>query len=171
MRRAPLLALILGFGALAGLAGAARAENNEPPYLKLGQELGTPHLADSAGPKDKSRLLLHFVPDGEDATKWTKMTTVSILKVASDDTDVATRGVIRDLRDALKERHATIDVFDESPLPPVTCYFEFSAGDEVDRGVVYSPDAGFVTVAQFALKNGQTMNPADLKTIKSLIGQ
>ena len=148
-----------------------RAGNNPPPYLKLAQALGTPNLVESEGPKDKSRLLLHFVPDGEDAKTWTKMTTISILKIPSSDTETATRGVIRDLRDALKDRHATIDVFDESPLPPVTCFFEFTADGETQRGVVYSPDPGFVTVAQLGLKDGAALGPDDLKTLKGLIGQ
>jgi len=87
-----VLALLLALGVAPVLAA-------EPPYLKLAQELGTPHLADSAGPSDKSRLLLHFVPQGQTATNWTKMTTISILKVSQTDTDQATRTVIRDFRD------------------------------------------------------------------------
>jgi hypothetical protein len=171
MRRAIATAFMLAFVAFTAGRVPVRADGNEPPYLKLAQALGTPNLVESEGPKDKSRLLLHFVPDGEDTKTWTKMTTISILKVPQDDTETATRGVIRDLRDALKARHATIDVFDESPLPPVTCFFEFTAGDEADRGIVYSPDSGFVTVAQFGLRTGHEMDPENLKTLKALIGQ
>jgi len=157
--------------ALAFALTAIPAAANEPPYLRLAQNLGTPHLADSAGASDKSTLLLHFVADGEDATNWTRMTTVSILKVPAGDTETALRGVIGRLRDELTARHATVEVFDESPLAPVTCFFEFTAGGEADRGVVYSPDPGFVTVAQLALKTGTALGPGDLKTLKSLIGR
>jgi hypothetical protein len=156
---------------LALVLTAAPAIAGDPPYLRLAQILGTPHLADSAGPSDKSTLLLHFVADGEDATNWTRMTTVSILKVPAGDTEAAVRGVIGRLRDALVARHAAIEVFDERPLAPVTCFFEFTAGGEADRGVVYSPDPGFVTVAQLALKTGTALGPGDLKTLKSLIGR
>jgi hypothetical protein len=151
--------------------GVAPALAAEPPYLKLAQELGTPHLADSAGPRDKSRLLLHFVPEGENATTWTKMTTVSILKVRQADTDQATRSVIVHLRDALKQRHATIETFDESPLPPVTCFFEFRTGDEMDKGIVYSPDPEFVTVVQLAAKVAETFSPDDVKALKAVISK
>jgi hypothetical protein len=154
---------------LALMAGPALA--NEPPYLKLAQSFGTPYLADSAGPADKSKLLLHFVPEGENATRWTKMTTVSILKVPETDTDTAVRGVIRQLRDELNARHAAIEVFDQSPIAPITCFFEFTAEGETDRGVVYSPDPGFVTVAQLGLKDGTALGPDDLKTLKRLIGR
>jgi hypothetical protein len=164
LRIAALAGALLGFGATAALA-------NDPPYLKLAEQLGTPHLADSVGPADKSRLLLHFTPDGEDAANWTRLTTISILKVQPADTDSALRSVTRQLHDALKARHATIEVFDQSPLSPLRCFFEFSAEGETDRGVVYSPDPGFVTVAQLALKDGTTLRRDDLRTLKSLIGE
>ncbi len=159
-----VLALLLALGVAPVLAA-------EPPYLKLAQELGTPHLADSAGPSDKSRLLLHFVPQGQTATNWTKMTTISILKVSQTDTDQATRTVIRDFRDALKPRHATIETFDESPLTPVTCFFEFRTDDEMDKGIIYSPDPGFVTVAQVAVKTPQTFGSDDAKALKAVIAK
>jgi len=172
MHRLRILAAAVPFAAAVLLAAAAApARAGDPPYLKLAQELGTPQLLDSAGPDDKSRLLLHFIPDGEDGKTWTKMTTISILKVAEADTDTALRGVIGQLRDALKERHAEIEAFDESPLAPVSCFFEFSVDDEADRGVVYSPNPGFVTVAQYALRTGQAMDPDALKLIKSLAGR
>jgi hypothetical protein len=155
---------------MAFVLAAAPALANEPPYLKLAQELGTPHLADSAGPADKSRLLLHFVREGEDATTWTKMTTVSILQVPAGDTETAARSVIAQLKAQLKAQKATIDVFDQSPIAPVTCFFEFTAAGETDRGVVYSPDPGFVTVAQLSLKTGTPLAAGDLKLLKGLIG-
>jgi hypothetical protein len=114
-------------------------------------------------------LLLHFVPNGENATTWTKMTTVSILKVSQADTDQATRAVIVHFRDALKERHATIETFDESPLPPVTSFFEFRTDDEMDKGIIYSPDPGFVTVVQVAVKTPKTFSPDDAKALKAVI--
>ena len=40
--------------------------DDDVPYAKLGDVLGTPKLAYSLGPKDKSQLLLKFVRDGED---------------------------------------------------------------------------------------------------------
>jgi len=91
--------------------------------------------------------------------------------VPAGDTEAAVRGVIGRLRDELVARHATIEVFDERPLAPVSCFFEFTAAGEADRGVVYSPDPGFVTVAQLALKTGTALGPGDLKTLKSLIGR
>jgi hypothetical protein len=163
MLRTTLFALALVLAASPAFAG-------DPPYLKLAQRLGTPELADSTGASDKSWLYLHFVPKGEDTKTWTKLTTVSILKIPPADTETATRGVIGQLRTELKTRKATVDVFDESPVAPVTCFFEFTAGGETDRGVIYSPDPGFVTVAQLGVRGGASMAPADVKLLKSLIG-
>jgi hypothetical protein len=153
------------------LAAWPVAAANDPPYLKLAKILGTPHLAESSGTPDKSRLLLHFVPEGEDSKNWTKMTTVSILKVPETDTEGATRGVIVELRDELKENKAKIATFDESPLAPVTCYFEFNADDEDQRGVVYSPSPGFVTVAQVAIRGGGSVADKDVAFLKSIIAK
>ncbi len=151
------------------LATASPARAVDPPYLKLAQALGTPELADSYGPRDKSRLLLHFVPRGQTAKNWKKMTTVSIVKVTAADTDVATRGVITRLDARLKARRANVRVFDRSLIPPITCYFEFSAGGETQKGIVYSPDPGFVTVAQVGAKNGGSVGSDDVKKLKSII--
>jgi hypothetical protein len=148
---------------------AAPAMAGPPPYLKLAQALGTPHLAESTGPKDKSRLLLHFVREGEDEKNWTKMTTISILKVPETDTEGATRGVAHELRDGLKESKAHVDTFDESPLPPVTVWFEFTGDGEDQKGVLYSPAPGFVTVAQVGVHNGGTIDEKDVAYLKGLI--
>lgn len=163
MRR--LAALVIGL--LVATAPALAA--NDPPYLKLAQELGTPHLAFSEGPADKSYLQLKFTPDGETAANWTKMTTVSIVKVpVKSDTGPTTRGVIRTLRDALKERKVHILVFDESPLSPATCYFSFEEEGQEQKGIVYSPAAGYVTTAQVGAQNGGTITDADVKTLKAI---
>jgi hypothetical protein len=156
--------LALSFAVLASPALA-----NDPPYLKLAEALGTPHLAESTGPADKSRMLLHFVKDGEDGKNWTKMTTVSIIKVPETDTQGAARGVIVELRDELKENKAKIATFDETPLAPVTCFFEFSADGEDQKGIVYSPSPGFVTVAQVGVKDGATIDPKDVEFLKKII--
>jgi len=151
------------------LTSAAPASAAEAPYAKLAKALGTPVLADSIGPADKSRLLLKFVPTGQTATNWKKMTTVSILKVQPADTASATRGVIARLQTQLKARHATIKTFDRSPLPPLTAYFEFSADGESSSGIVYSPDPGYVTVAQVDTKSGNPVSSRDVKLLKSII--
>jgi hypothetical protein len=139
----------------------------DPPYLKLAQALGTPALADSARENAKAPLLLHFVPRGQNAEDWKKMTTVSILKVPETDTDQAARGVIVRLHDTLKAHHAKIVAFDESALPPATCYFEFSVAGEKGAGIVYSPDPGFVTVAQVSVKG--SLDAADAGTLRGIL--
>jgi len=155
---------------LACFAVPARADD-DVPYAKLGDVLGTPKLAYSLGPKDKSQLLLKFVRDGEDEQAWTKMTTVSILKIQPKDTETAGRGVIAKLRDELKTRHATIYAFNESdPDLPATCYFSFAAGGEIEKGVVYSPSPGFITVAQVGAKSDHnTIATHDVLVLKSLL--
>jgi len=155
---------------LAWFAVPTKADD-DVPYAKLGDVLGTPKLAYSLGPKDKSQLLLKFVRDGEDDQAWTKMTTVSILKIQPKDTEAAGRGVIAKLRDELKTRHATIYAFNESePDLPATCYFSFAAGGEIEKGVVYSPTPGFVTVAQVGAKfDHNTIATHDVLVLKSLL--
>ena len=155
---------------------SAPALAGPPPYLKLAEAVGTPHLADSEGPADKSRLVLKFVPAGQSAKEWTKMTTVSILKLPPNDltesaTQSAVRGVIRTLKDDLKVRKVKIETFDESPLEPATCYFEFSEDGETQKGVVYSPERGFVTIAQVGSKNGGDISGSDVDFLKHIIAQ
>jgi len=160
-----LFALVLAFGRPPAPAGA-----EDVPYAKLGDVLGTPKLAFSLGPKDKSQLLLKFVPAGQDDKVWTKMTTVSILQVQEKDTETASRGVIAKLRDELSTRHAKIISFNESDAAlPATCYFEFTADGETQKGIVYSPTPGFVTVAQISAKSARTIAPHDIAVLKSLI--
>jgi len=151
------------------LLSATPALAADPPYLKLAQALGTPHLADSTSAADKSALLLHFVPLGQNGKVWKKMTTVSILKVPQTDTEQATRGVILRLNDALKGRHVKIAAFDQSALPPATCYFEYTADDEKGAGIVYSPDPGFITVAQISVKHDSSIERADIGMLRAII--
>lgn len=161
---APAVAL-LAFGA------SASANAAEPPYLKLAQALGTPDLASSEGPADKSQLELRFAKSGESKDNWTKLTTVSIVKVPSSDTDRATRGVIATFHDTLKSRHVHVDRFDAASEKPYTCYFEYHVGSERDKGIAYSPHAGFVTIAQVAEKAGDTITDDDVKTLLTVIGR
>jgi hypothetical protein len=162
------LALVIALALAVWPAASAFAQ--DPPYAQLAQAFGTPHLAYSEAPPDKSKMLLKFVPDGEDDKSWTKMTTVSIVKLPPDaDTEAAARGVIRTLHDEFTSRHVEIDAFDESLLPPATCYFEFTSDGETERGVVYSPAAGYVTVAQLGIRNGGAITPNDLKQLKTII--
>jgi hypothetical protein len=171
--------LALGAFALAVSAGPAFAATTlpalaaDPPYLKLAKALGTPHLAESIGPKDHSSLQLKFTPDGESADKFTKLTTISILKVepTSADTESAARGVIVRLRDAVKSRRADVKTFDESPLPPVTLFYEFSGDGDTSKGIVYTPTYGFVAAIQLDVKNGGTIRSSDVATLKSVIGK
>jgi len=162
-------ALLIAVAALPAVVVPAVAA--DPPYLPLAKELGTPVLGYSFGPHDKSQMLLKFVPNGQTATAWKKMTTVSIVKVAAADTDSATRAVITRLQGQLKTRHATVRAFDRSPIAPITCYFEFTAGGETNKGIVYSPDPGFITVAQVGSKNGGSISSMDVKQLKRLIGR
>jgi hypothetical protein len=168
MRRLLPFVLTLALAA----AAAAPALAGDPPYLKLAAALGAPTLVDSAGPADHSTMFLKYVPDGETAEKFTKLVTFSILKVPATkaDTDAAARGVIVRLRDELRARHAKITSFDESPLAPVTLFYEFSGDGAEATGVVYSPSVGFVTDAQIEAKNGGTIDPSAVAKLKSLLG-
>jgi hypothetical protein len=170
MRRRPFL---ISLSALAALATAAPALAADPPYLKLAQALGAPHLADSVGPADHSYLQLKFTPNGETADKFTKLVTISILKVPTTraDTESAARGVIVRLRDGVRERKANIQTFDESPLPPVTLFYEFSGDGDTSKGIVYSPRVGYVTAAQVDVKNGGTISSSDVAELKNIIAQ
>jgi hypothetical protein len=150
---------------------AAPVLAGDPPYLKLAQALGTPHLVESSGPSDHSNLLLKFTPEGETADKYTKLTTVSILKVeeTAEETETAARAIIVRLRDEAKARKANVEAFDESPIAPVTLYYAFSDNGDVARGIVYSPRPGYVTAAQIDAKNGGTVSAADIAKLKSII--
>ncbi|GAC1303175.1 MAG: hypothetical protein NVSMB19_13020 [Vulcanimicrobiaceae bacterium] len=163
----PFLAAV----AFATLAPSAPAAAAEVPYVKLAQALGTPELANSSGPKDRSQLLLHFVRGGETYARWTKMTTVSIVRVPPADTDGATRGIIDRLRTRLSAAHATIDSFDQSPVPPVSGYFSFRGKGESDAGIVYSPSPGYVTVAQLGVRGTGHISKADIARLRSVIGK
>lgn len=162
MALAPTLAL-LAFG-----SGASAAE---PPYLRLAQALGTPDLTSSEGPADKSQLQLHFAKSGESKDNWTKLTTVSIVKVPTSDTDKATLGVISTFHKTLESRHVHVDRFDAASAKPYTCYFEYHVGGERDKGIAYSPHAGFVTIAQVAEQKGGTITGDDVKTLLTVIGR
>ena len=157
--------------AAAMTVSSAPAIAADPPYLKLAQAFGTPNLANSTGPKDKSQLLLHFVRRGETYAHWTKMTTVSILHVGAGDSDGATRGVITRMRASLKKSGAHVHAFDENPVAPVSGYFEFYTKIEQDAGIVYSPAPGYVTVAQLGARNGAKIAAADRATFKHIIGR
>jgi hypothetical protein len=161
---AATIALLVSGGPIA--AGAADA-----PYLKLAQALGTPDLASSIGPEDKSDLEVKFAKAGETATAWTKLTTVSIVKVPAEDTGEATLGVISTFHDTLVARHVHVDRFDTSSAKPYTCYFEFHLGTERDKGIAYSPQPGYVTIAQVAEKLDTTITSDDVKVLKSIIGR
>jgi len=171
MRRFSFLAALLAV-LLTGTPSFA----GPPPYLKLAEAVGTPHLADSEGPADKSRLVLKFVPAGQSVKDWKKMTTVSILKLPPNDvndaaTQSALRGVIRTLKDDLKVRKVKIETFDESPLEPATCYFEYSDLGETQKGVVYSPERGFITIAQIGSKDGGDISDGDVDLLRHIIAQ
>ncbi len=156
---------------VAVLAVATAASAAEPPYLKLAQALGTPNLTSSTGEPDKSQLELHFARDGESASKWTKQTIVSIVKVPAADTDQSTLGVIKTFNDTLTTRHVHVDRFDTSGAAPYTCYFEYHIGSERDKGIAYSPHAGFVTIARVAEKLTDTITDDDVKTLKAVINR
>jgi len=170
MFRRPFL---MSVAALVALATATPALAADPPYLKLAEALGAPHLADSIGPADHSYLQLKFTPNGETADKFTKLVTISILKVPTtrEDTEAAARGVIVRLRDGVKERKANIQTFDESPIAPVTLFYEFSGEGDVSKGIVYSPRVGYVTAAQVDVKNGGAISSSDVAELKNIIAQ
>ena len=163
-----LPALVLLTSAFAFTTPAAAGQ---PPYLKLAQALGTPSLANSRGTKDRSQFLLHFVRTGESYARWTKMTTVSIVRVSPGDTDGAARGIIERLRTRLTATHAKITTFDQSPVEPVSAYFAFRATDESDSGIVYSPSPGYVTVAQLGVRGRQTITATDIARLRGVIAK
>ena len=157
--------------ASAVLASPSVAIAADPPYAKLAQALGTPVLASSSGPKDRSLLLLHFVGAGESYGRWTKMTTVSIVRVPESDTDGATRGVIDRLRKRLTSTHVRIGTFDQSPVAPISSYFTFRAKSESDAGIVYSPSPGYVTIAQLGARGKATITKNDIARLRHVIGK
>jgi len=163
----PFLAVPLVLAVVA----AAPVGASEAPYAKLARVLGTPALANSSGPADRSQLLLHFVRNGESYRNWTKMTTVSIVRVPANDTDGATRGVIDRLRKRLASTHAAVGAFDQSPIPPISGYFTFRAKGESDAGIVYSPSPGFVTIAQLGARAGARITPGDIARLRHVIGK
>ena len=152
-------------------AASAPAFAGDPPYLRLARDFGTPDLASSSGPKDHSQMLLHFVRRGENAAAWTKMTTVSIARVPSKDTDAATRTIIGRFHARLVATHVAIDTFDRSPIAPVTGYFIFHGKAEKDVGIIYSPRAGYVTVAQLGARGAGSISKTDIAHLRSVIGK
>ena len=165
---------LLGTIALASAASigvVAAANAGEPPYLKLAEALGTPKLAQSSGPKDKSLLALNFVRPGETMERWTKMTTVSIVKVPEGKTDAATRGVIARVRTKLANLHAKIATFETSSAAPTSAYFEFAANRERDIGIAYSPHSGFVTVVQVEAHKGGAISAIDIAGLRHIVGK
>ncbi len=161
-----ILATSVAFAALGATANAAQI-----PYEPLAQALGVPQLLSSIGTKDKSQLQLEFTKDGQTSDSWTKRVSISIAKVPADDTALSTFSIIESFRHELDQRHAHVDVFDTSPLKPYTSYFEYHIGTEREKGVVYSPDPGYVTIAQVAEKIDDTISEGDVKILKQLIGR
>ena len=167
--RRSLVVIALATSTVAGVV--ATADAGEPPYLKLAEALGTPKLARSSGPKDKSLLALNFVRPGETMQRWTKMTTVSIVKVPDEKTDAATRGVIARVRTKLEHLHAKIPTFETSPAAPTSAYFEFTTNGEKDIGIAYSPHSGFVTVVQVEAHKGGTISAIDIAGLRHIVGK
>jgi len=167
--RRSIAAIALATAAFTGTASPVRA--GEPPYLKLAEALGTPKLAQSSGPKDKSLLALNFVRPGESMQRWTKMTTVSIVKVPEETTDAATRGVIARVRAKLGLLHAKIATFEMSAAAPTSAYFEFAAKNENDVGIAYSPHPGFVTVVQLEAHKAGAITAIDIAGLRHIVGK
>ena len=159
------------FAVVTFLGLLSRASAGEPPYLKLAEALGTPKLAQSSGPKDKSLLTLNFVRPGESMQRWTKMTTVSIVKVPPEKTDAATRGVIARVRAKLTLLHSRVSAFETSPGAPSSAYFEFAAKNENDIGIAYSPHPGFVTVVQVEARKGAQISAIDIAGLRHIVGK
>ncbi len=143
---------------------------NTPPYQPLADMLGVPALIGSIGPKDKTQLQLKFAKEGQTEADWTKLLTIDIAEVPADETADSTYSIIETYKAGLSTRHVHVDTFDTSPLRPYATYFEFHVGTERDRGVIYSPRAGFVTIAQLAEKTDDTISSADVKRLKELAG-
>lgn len=152
-------------------AAAAAANDNAPPYEALAKALGVPSLVNSVGPKDKSQLQLQFAKDGQSATDWTKLLTVNITEVPVDETSDSTYEIVQNFKQSLDDRHVHVDTFDSSSVKPYSTYFEFHVGSERDRGVIYSPHPGFVTIAQLAEKADDTITDDDLKILKEVAGR
>jgi hypothetical protein len=167
--RGSLAAIALATAAFIGIVSPANA--GEPPYLKLAEAFGTPKLARSSGPKDKSLLALNFVRPGESMQRWTKMTTVSIVKVPEETTDAATRGVIARVRAKLGLLHAKIATFETSSAAPTSAYFEFTAKNENDVGIAYSPHPGFVTVVQLEARKRGAISAIDIAELRHIVGK
>ncbi len=161
----------LAFVAMLAVSTSNAAAATEGLYQPLARALDMPVLADSVGPRDKSRLLLKYVRSGETLKDWNKLMTVSILRVAAPDTDPATYGVIDRFKKTLAQRHAHIDTFDLTPVKPYSAYFAYHAGGAIYKGIAYSPAAGFVSVIDVAEKKNGTITSRDVKILKSIIGR
>lgn len=165
MRKLPILL------ALVALPTAASAASNVPPYQALATALGVPALLDSTGPKDKSQLQLHFAKDGQSTSDWTKLLTIDITQVPVDETSDSTVTIVQNFKQELDDRHVHLDAFDSTSVKPYSTYFAYHVGSQRERGVIYSPHPGFVTIAELAEKTDDTITPDDLKILKELAGR
>lgn len=163
LRSIATLALIM---ACALPAGAA-----DVPYAKLAEALGVPTLVDSAGTANKSQLHLVFVRAGESKSAWTKRLTVDIAKSDPGDTRRSTRDAIARFRHELNARHVRVDRFELSSGDPQTAYYEIHLGKERDRGIAYSPRAGFITFAQLAQLERTTITGDDVAFLRHVVGR
>ncbi len=150
------------------LSRALPVDAADPPYLKLAQALGTPKLVSSVGARDKSQLGLTFVRANESLGHWTKMTTVSILKVPEADTESAKLGVIARLHAKIQSLGARVKRFDVTKAAPANAYFAYAAKSDTDAGFVYSPQAGYVTVAQLQTKPGASISARDVTALQNV---
>jgi hypothetical protein len=173
-RFARLAATALAVASAVPAVAATKQAN--PPYLKLAVALGTPSLAHAEAAPGKTQMLLTFVRSGETVERWTKMTTVSILQLPSRaaspaETFTATRGVIHRLRARLTAAHARVATFAENDGAPASAYFDVVESGEHQVGIVYSPDPGYVTVAELGVRAGGAIAAGDVAKLRSLIGK
>ena len=163
------LVLIASLPALA--AAQSPAADHPAPYAKLANDLATPELISSVGPRDKSLLKLRFVGPGQSESNWVKMTSISIAKVKPADTIVATRSIIAKFKSSLEsQKHAKVTTFDESKAAAANAFFAFVTSDGVaEQGIAYSPAEGFVSVIQVAYKHGYAHGASDRAMLKSVM--
>jgi len=158
------------FGACTfALAAASSFAATQGPMERVASDLGTPKIGYTARDDSHTHSMFEFVRPDETVNNWTKLFTVVAARVDVDRTQAETRATIARIRSLLARHHARIAAFDVRDNAPPVAFFNYTLGNEIDVGVIFSPIPGVVTTQEVAAHHPGVITAKDIRRIKALV--
>jgi len=151
------------------LAAATSLAASPGPMERVASDLGTPKIGYTARDDSHTHSMFEFVRPDETVNNWTKLFTVVAARVDVDHTRAETRALIARMRALLAKDHAKIAAFDVRDNAPPVAYFNYTLGNEIDVGVIFSPIPGVVTTQEVAAHHPGVITAKDIRRIKALV--